>query len=173
MLRLRGPLRLDIVFYALGIVCFIFTALIIPLFGVTLLPVAFLIVFLLFGLLFMAFGYSTRPRHYRIIRPSKPPEVKIKEKPPQPPEITETPTAPPPSSPEQATLPELSKPPMELTRIKGIGPKRVRALNALQIVSVEDLAKFSAEELADKLEISSKITAKWVEQAQNLLKEGS
>ena len=62
---------------------------------------------------------------------------------------------------------------MELTRIKGIGPKRVTALNALQIMSVEDLAKFSAEELADKLKISSKITAKWVEQAQNLLKEGS
>jgi predicted flap endonuclease-1-like 5' DNA nuclease len=167
MLRLRGSLRFDIVFYALGIVCFIFTALMIPLFGVTLLPVAFLIVFLLFGLLFMAFGYSTRPRHYRIIRPSKPPEIKIEEKPLQPPEITETPTTPqpPPSEP--------SKPPMELTRIKGIGPKRVAALNALQIMSVEDLAKFSAEELADKLKISSKITAKWVEQAQNLLKEGS
>jgi predicted flap endonuclease-1-like 5' DNA nuclease len=167
MLRLRGSLRFDIVFFVLGIVSFIFAALMIPLFGVTLLPVAFLIVFLLFGLLFMAFGYSTRPRHYRITTPSKPPEAKIEEKPPQPPETTETPTTPQPPSPKP------SKPLMELTRIKGIGPKRVTALNALQIMSVEDLAKFSAEELADKLKISSKITAKWVEQAQNLLKEGS
>jgi len=162
VLRLSVPLRFDIVFYVLGILCFVFAALIIPfLGGVTLLPVAFLIVLLLFGLLFAAFGYSTRPRHYRIVTP-KPPEVKTEEKPTEAPRTPKAPQLPP---------SEPSKPRTELTRIKGIGTKRVQQLNALQIMSVEDLATFSAEELADKLKVSSKITAKWVEQAQNLVKE--
>ena len=129
------------------------------------LPIAFLIVFFLFGLLFAAFGYSTRPRHYKAVTLPNPPETKIEEKPPQQPKPTEAPM------PPQQAPSEPSKPKMELTRIKGIGPKRVAALNALQIISVQDLTKFSAEELAEKLRIPSKITAKWVEQAQNLLKE--
>jgi predicted flap endonuclease-1-like 5' DNA nuclease len=158
-------LRLDVIFYVLGIVCFIFAVLIIPLLGVTLLPVAFLIVLLLFGLLFTAFGYSTRPRHYRIIRPPplpKPAETKTEEKPPAPPEIPPAPTV---------STPAPSRPQIKLTRIKGIGPKRMAQLNALQIMSAEDLAKFSAAELADKLKVSSKITAKWIEQAQDLMKK--
>jgi hypothetical protein len=32
------------------------------------------------------------------------------------------------------------------------------------------LARHSARDLAQKMKISSKITAKWIEQAQNLLK---
>jgi len=166
-------MRLDIIFYVLAIVCFVFAALIIPLLGVTLLPVAFLIVLLLFGVLFSAFGYSTRPRHYRIITQPKPPETKTEEKPPQATEITQTPQQPEPQVTQQAQKPEPAKPSIELTRIKGIGPKRIAALNAMQIMSVEDLAKYSPEELAEKLKISGKITAKWVEQAHNLVKEGS
>lgn len=166
-------MRLDMVFYVLAITCFVFAALIVPLLGVTLLPVAFLIVLLLFGMLFSAFGYSTRPRHYRIVTPSKSTETKTEEEPPQVPETIETPTQPEPPLAQQAKKPELAKPPIGLTRIKGIGPKRIAALNALQIMSEEDLAKFSPEELADKLKISSKITAKWVEQVHNLVKEES
>jgi predicted flap endonuclease-1-like 5' DNA nuclease len=139
----------------------------IPFFGVMLLPIAFLIVFLMFGLLFMIFGYSMRPRQNKIITPLKPLETKTEEKPPQLPEMTEAPL----TSQQAPSRP--SKPQIELTRIKGIGPKRVAALNALQIMSVEDLTEFSAEELAEKLRIPSKITEKWVEQALNLLKEGS
>jgi predicted flap endonuclease-1-like 5' DNA nuclease len=163
-------LRSDIVFYLLGILCFILTLFIIPLFGETLLPIAFLIVLLLFGLLFMAFGYSTRPKLYRSVTPPKPPETKPEKKQSQPIEIAQAPTPPQPSTPQQAPS-KPSKPPIELARIKGIGPIRLAALNALQIMSVEDLTKFSAEELSQKLKIPIKITAKWVEQAQELLKE--
>lgn len=133
---------------------------------------AFVTTLLLFGFLFIVFGYSSRPKHYKIVTPLKPLEAKNEEKPPQPQEITEASMTPQLSSPQQV-LSNLSKPQMELTRIKGIGPKRVAALNALQIMSVEDLTKFSAEDLSEKLKIPSKITIKWVEQAQNLLKEGS
>ena len=147
-------MRFDIIFYFLGIICFILAACIILFWRVTLIPVAFLIVLLLFGLFFMASGYSTRPKKYKIIAPAKPIEIKVGEKPIQPP-------------------PTPSKPLTELDKIKGIGPKRIAKLNALQIASVEDLARFSAEDLATKLKISSKITAKWIEQAQDLLKEAS
>jgi predicted flap endonuclease-1-like 5' DNA nuclease len=133
---------------------------------------AFVTTLILFGILFIVFGYSARPKHYKIITTLKPLETKIEEKSPQPPEITEVSIAPQPSSPQQVPS-SPSKPQMGLTRIKGIGPKRVAALNAFQIMSVEDLTKFSAEDLSEKLRIPSKITVKWVEQAQNLLKEES
>ena len=147
-------MRFDIIFYFLGIICFILAACIILFWRVTLIPVAFLIVLLLFGLFFMASGYSARPKKYKIIVPAKPIETRVEEKPIQSP-------------------PTPSKPLTELDKIKGIGPKRIAQLNALQIASVEDLARFSAEDLATKLKISSKITAKWIEQAQDLLKEAS
>ena len=147
-------MRFDIIFYFLGIICFILAACIILFWRVTLIPVAFLIVLLLFGLFFMASGYSARPKKYKIIVPAKPIETRVEEKSIQPP-------------------PTSSKPLTELDKIKGIGAKRIAQLNALQITSVEDLARFSAEDLAVKLKISGKITAKWIEQAQDLLKEAS
>ena len=165
-------MRLDIAFYLLATTSFVFAALILPLMGVALLPVAFLIVLLLFGMLFAAFGYSTRPRHYRITTPPKPP-MTIEEKPSQPPETKETPAPQlePPSP--QIQQPKPPKPTIELTKIKGIGPKRVAALTKFNIASAADLAKISPEELASKLGISSKITSKWVEQAQNLVEAES
>jgi predicted flap endonuclease-1-like 5' DNA nuclease len=105
----------------------------------------------------MASGYSARPRAYvhKITAPTKPPKIEeTEEKPPQPP-----------SAPSKSST--------ELTKIKGVGPKRAAQLKALQITSVEDLAQYSAKNLANKLKISSKITAKWVKQAKNLLKETS
>jgi predicted flap endonuclease-1-like 5' DNA nuclease len=120
-----------------------------PFWGVTLIPTAFMIVLLLFGLFFVASGYTARPRKYKIITPVKPIETE---------------------KPVQQPLPPI-KPSAELAKIKGVGPKRIAQLNALQITSVEDLARFSVEDLADKLKISRKITAKWIEQARDLLKE--
>lgn len=58
-----------------------------------------------------------------------------------------------------------------LTRVKGIGEKRAAQLKALGINTVEDLAKASAEDLAGKLKISPKITGKWIEAAEQLLKK--
>jgi predicted flap endonuclease-1-like 5' DNA nuclease len=59
---------------------------------------------------------------------------------------------------------------LELTQVKGIGEKRATRLKALGINSVEDLAKASAEDIAKKLQISSKITKKWIDSAKALVK---
>jgi predicted flap endonuclease-1-like 5' DNA nuclease len=150
-------LRFDIAFYLLGILCFILAAFIIPTWGITLIPTAILIVLLLFGIFCIASGYSARPKKYKTLLPLEAIEPETKEKRP--------------SIPQLASTSELSKPLTELAEIKGMGPKRIAQLNALQITSAEDLAKLSAEDLAAKLGISSKITSKWVEQARNLLKE--
>ena len=59
---------------------------------------------------------------------------------------------------------------LELTQVKGIGEKRATQLKALGISSVEDLAKASAEDIAKKSQISSKITKKWIASAKKLVK---
>jgi predicted flap endonuclease-1-like 5' DNA nuclease len=148
-----------VVFYSIGIICFIVAILIIPFWGVTLIPTALVIVLLLFGSFFIASGYAARPRQYKITTPSEPiktekPTEKIEEKPVQ------QPIAP-------------IKPSNELSKINGLGPKRIAQLNSLQITCVEDLARSSAEDLADQLKTSRKTTAKWIEQAQDLLKAPS
>jgi len=63
-----------------------------------------------------------------------------------------------------------SIPPMAggLTDVKGIGEKRAAQLRALGINSVEDLAKASAKDLATKLNISPKITDKWIQNAKEI-----
>jgi len=80
----------------------------------------------------------------------------------------------------QATVPQtqpaitMEKPAMtemlELTQVKGIGEKRATQLKALGINSVDDLAKAPAEDIAEKLQISSKITKKWIASAKELVK---
>jgi predicted flap endonuclease-1-like 5' DNA nuclease len=55
-----------------------------------------------------------------------------------------------------------------LTDVKGIGEKRAAQLRALGINSVEDLAKASAKDLATKLNISPKITDKWIQNAKEI-----
>jgi predicted flap endonuclease-1-like 5' DNA nuclease len=57
-----------------------------------------------------------------------------------------------------------------LTQVKGIGEKRATQLKAIGISSVDDLAKASAEDIAKKLQISSKITKKWIDSAKALAK---
>jgi predicted flap endonuclease-1-like 5' DNA nuclease len=55
-----------------------------------------------------------------------------------------------------------------LTDVKGIGEKRASQLRALGILSVNDLSKASAKDLAAKLEISPKITDKWIQNAKEI-----
>jgi predicted flap endonuclease-1-like 5' DNA nuclease len=62
-------------------------------------------------------------------------------------------------------------PPSELTKVKGIGEKRAKQLTDLGINTVEDLSKASAKEIASKLNISPKLTAKWIANAKELTKE--
>ncbi len=78
--------------------------------------------------------------------------------------------------PKKQTIPSITPPAkvdtlMELTQVKGIGEKRAEQLKALGILSVADLAAASAETLAEKLQVSQKITSQWVMNARNLLLE--
>lgn len=66
-----------------------------------------------------------------------------------------------------------AKPTMELTQVKGIGPKRAEQLKTLGIHSPHDLAASSAEDLAAKTKVSPKITSKWIKEAKKLLEKNS
>ncbi len=59
---------------------------------------------------------------------------------------------------------------IELTQIKGIGPKRVRELKAAGVKNVSDLAKRSAKDLSEKTGISIKLISEWIVQANEMTK---
>ena len=61
-------------------------------------------------------------------------------------------------------------PKLELTEVKGIGEKRAVQLEAIGISNIDDLAEASAEDIAKKLQISLKITRKWIDSAKKLAK---
>jgi hypothetical protein len=54
----------------------------------------------------------------------------------------------------------------DLTRVKGIGTRRAAQLKALGINSVADLAASSAEDIAEKLNVSPKRTSRWITEAR-------
>jgi len=111
------------------------------------------------GLLFIGLGYTQRPK----------PKPTIIEAPPPAPAIPTPPTVPEVVKEETVeTAVEVTPPKMELTEVKGIGEKRAEQLKALGISSVEDLARASARDLAEKLKISPKITGRWIENAKKL-----
>lgn len=113
------------------------------------------------GLLFLGLGYTQRP---------KPHAVTIKEKPTPPapisPVVTETV-----KEEKTETAVEVAPKAIALTEVKGIKEKRTAQLKALGINNVEELAKASANDLAAKLKISPKITARWIEDAKKLLQK--
>ena len=102
-------MRFDVVFYDIGITCFVLAILIIRFWGATLIPTALMIVLLLFGLFFVASGYVARPKKYKIMPPIKPIE-------------TEEPMKKPEEEPAQQPRQPI-KPSTELGRTGGIGPK--------------------------------------------------
>lgn len=84
-----------------------------------------------------------------------------------PPPAEQAPSAPTVLS-ETPTLAQPPAPTIELTRIKGIKEKRAAQLRSLGISNANDLAKASADDIADKLKISTKIVEKWVKEAKQL-----
>ena len=118
------------------------------------------------GVIFLGAGYSMR---------SKPVVVKTREQ-PQVLETRETEAAseaaPQIESEAEAkvTVAE-EKAALELTNVKGIGPKRAEQLKRIGIQSPGDLANKSSEELAEKLKVSDKIAEKWIKAAKKLLEK--
>lgn len=62
-----------------------------------------------------------------------------------------------------------AKLPLEMAEVKGLGPAREKQLKALGINTIEDLAKASAKELAEKMKTSPEITSEWIEEAKRLI----
>jgi predicted flap endonuclease-1-like 5' DNA nuclease len=131
------------------------------------------------GLLFAGLGYTQRPKPKARITVETPPSKPLTPAPAPAPETTAA-TAPEPSAPTvtepakeekiEVTV-EPAQSVLGLTEVKGIGEKRKEQLNALGINSVEDLSKASADDLATKLKVSPKVTAKWIDDAKKKLEK--
>lgn len=119
------------------------------------------------GLLFLAVGYTQRPRTRTSSLEatiSQPLAV------PQPPLVIEVPKQEEMKiveRPEPAPADRLSV--TSLTSVKGIKEKRAEQLKTLGINSAEDLAKASAPDLAQKLKIAPYFTEKWIQSAKELV----
>lgn len=61
--------------------------------------------------------------------------------------------------------PENPQTTMELERLKGIGTKTAEKLKTANIADISELAKASANDLAQKTGISEKLLSKWIEEA--------
>lgn len=59
--------------------------------------------------------------------------------------------------------------PIAVTSIGGIGIKRAEQLRSCGVHSVQDLTTFDAKELSEKLHVSDKMVAKWIDEAKKAL----
>jgi predicted flap endonuclease-1-like 5' DNA nuclease len=175
-------MRSDYALYLVAVIFFIITAMSFALALAEMERNLWVVTTAILGLLFIGLGYSQRPRPRPIViktAPSAPPSAPLSAAPPAP----ATAPAPTPALEvakeekteavvEAVAAPAPAQPSMiELTEVKGIGEKRKEQLKALNVISIEDLAKASAEDLASKLNISPKITGKWIENAKQLLQK--
>ncbi|MEM3577382.1 MAG: helix-hairpin-helix domain-containing protein [Candidatus Bathyarchaeia archaeon] len=153
-------MRSDYALYAVAIIFFIITLMVV--FVQLELKELWIITTTVLGFLFIGLGYTQRPK----------PQA-------APPPPTPTPTPTPAIETVQEEKKEMSVEvapvamPLtsELTKVKGIGAKRSEQLKALGINTLEDLAKASAKDLASKLQISPKITSRWISEAKKLTEQ--
>lgn len=68
---------------------------------------------------------------------------------------------------------KMSVQPLELTMIRGIGPKWSSRLKEIGVDSVQDLASMKADKLARKIGASEKVVSKWIAGAKEILKKKS
>jgi large subunit ribosomal protein L35Ae len=61
--------------------------------------------------------------------------------------------------------------PSKLTGIAGIGVKRAEKLKACGVQSIQDLVSCNPKELSEKLQISEKRVAKWINEAKKFIKQ--
>jgi len=71
------------------------------------------------------------------------------------------------------TPPPIVESRLKLTMAKGIGPKKAEQLKRLRIDTVEHLAKVSAKRLSAKTGVSQKAVRRWIQEADELIKEAS
>ena len=149
-------MRSDYALYLVAIIFFIVTGM-----SLALAENLWVVATAILGFLFIGLGYTQKP---------KPQAITVEARPQAPAPEMPTPSPVPEVMKEEKveTVVEITPQKMELTEVKGIGEKRAQQLKALGISSVEDLAKASATDIAEKLKISPKITGKWIENAKTL-----
>jgi predicted flap endonuclease-1-like 5' DNA nuclease len=175
LVREKNNMRSDYALYVVAIIFFIITGISSAIGLAELERNLWIVTTAVLGLLFAGLGYTQRPRPKGRI---------IVETPASTPAQTPATTAltPPASTAIEPVVMEVKEEKIEvtteaaptvlgLTEVKGIGEKRKQQLNMLGINSIDDLAKASADELAQKLKISPKITGKWIENAKALLEK--
>lgn len=168
-------MRLDYVLYAIAVIFFV----------ITLSAVAFsvdqqqvwIVSTVVVGLAFIGAGYTQRrkpaaaPTPTTTIAPEQPLSPPQQQE--QPLVVTTVPSEPAVTEPikiEEAKpiVEQPQLPTSELTKVKGIGEKRAAQLKALGVNTIEDLRKASPNDLASRLNISTKITGKWIENAKEV-----
>jgi predicted flap endonuclease-1-like 5' DNA nuclease len=172
-------MRLDYVSYAVAIVFFIVT-LAAAVYSSEQQQQVWVVTTVVIGIAFIGLGYTQRPRPVvappvttSVLPPPPSQPQRQQEQQQQAPEVTTAPSQPIVTNVvklEEAkpAVQPLQSPIGRLTDVKGIGEKRAAQIRALGITSVEDLAKASAKDLAAKLNISPKITDKWIESAKEI-----
>jgi predicted flap endonuclease-1-like 5' DNA nuclease len=157
-------MRSDYALYAVAIIFFILTAIVLA-YQVEMTPL-WTITTTVLGLFFIGLGYTLRPKPQQM-------QIEVPSHAPPTPPTTPTPTVTEVAKEEKIELPPPETAPsiLELTNVKGIKTKRSEQLKTLGINNIEDLSKASAKELAAKLKISPKITEKWIENAKQLLEK--
>lgn len=157
-------MRSDYALYVIAIVCFILATVVVAgsidyagylVMDPPLISMVTTAVLLMLGLISAGAGYLVRPGEMTLIPRPHLPAPKLSSSPPTP----------------QLSLPVI--PPIEVTEVRGVGPKRAKQLRELGINTAQDLAKTTATTLAAKTELSTKITRKWVRRAKRLIKEAS
>jgi predicted flap endonuclease-1-like 5' DNA nuclease len=151
--------------YALYIVAVIFFLITLLSFALALAEVErnlWVVTTVVLGLLFMGLGYTQRPKIQTMPLAPPPPQPTM---PTPAPVVTETPKEIK-MEPTAEIVPPAPK--IELTAVKGIKAKRTEQLKAIGISNIDELANASAEDVAKKLEISPKITGRWIEEAKRL-----
>ncbi len=181
-----NDMRSDYMLYVVAAICFIITGLA---FALTISPFErnlSAVSSVILGLFFAGLGVTQRPRSIstavdipsRSIQPLSAATALMEVQTPPPPSQTAITDTPPSTASTMSQEPTVSVEPilplvpaLQLTDIKGIGPKRMEQLKALGINSIDDLSKASIDDVANKLKISPKITTKWVNGAKDLVQK--
>lgn len=129
-----------------------------------------------FGLLSIGLGYSQRPKPQPAAATTHV-ETSIATVAPAP--MATVAVAPPPvasvvtevAEPKPIAITETIPRRLRLTKIRGIGDKRAGQLKSLGVNNLEDLANASPKDLASKLDISPKMTGRWIDSAKELTKK--
>ncbi|MEM3770150.1 MAG: DUF4332 domain-containing protein [Candidatus Bathyarchaeia archaeon] len=166
MAREKDEMRSDYALYAVAIIFFIITGIVLAIEMDQTYKSLGIITTAVLGIFFIGLGYTQRPRakvQTAVAAPPTPPPTI------QPTQFTPPSPVPTSTAAVEEKVVEIAAPAgTPLTNVKGIGGKRSEQLKALGINTVEELAKASAKELAAKLKISPKITQRWIENAKRL-----